>query len=104
MASDMILTGRRLSAAEALAAGLVSRVVPAAALMEETAAVARAIAGVSLPVAAKAKAAVRAADEGHLAAGILAERAQFWACFATADQKEGMRAFVEKRPPAFADE
>jgi enoyl-CoA hydratase len=104
LAADMILTGRRLSAAEALAAGLVSRVVPASALLEETGAVARAIGAAPLPVAAKAKAAVAAAAESHLSAGIAAERSEFWACFALRDQKEGMRAFVEKRPPAFADE
>jgi enoyl-CoA hydratase len=101
MAMDMILTARTIDAAEALRAGLVSRVVPAAMLMEEAMAIAEKIAGYSLPVVMMAKESVNRAYEGALSEGILFERRLFHSMFALEDQKEGMAAFVEKRKPAF---
>lgn len=99
LAMDMVLTGRRLDAREAERAGLVSRVVPAATVLEEALEVAaRIAAGPPLAVRA-AKRAVRAAEEAPLAEGLALERRAFYALFATADQTEGMMAFAEKRPP-----
>ena len=98
-AMDLILTGRMMDAAEAENAGLVARVVPAAKLMEEAMQVAETIAGMSLPSVLAAKEAVNAAFEMSLAEGVRFERRLFHALFATADQKEGMKAFVEKRKP-----
>jgi enoyl-CoA hydratase len=98
-AMDLILTGRMMDAAEAEKAGLVARVVPAAKLMEEAMQVAETIAGMSLPSVLAAKEAVNAAFEMSLAEGVRFERRLFHALFATADQKEGMKAFVEKRKP-----
>jgi enoyl-CoA hydratase len=100
-AMDMILTGRMLDAQEAERAGLVSRVVPAEKLLDEALAVANAICEFSGPSVMMAKEAVNRAYEAPLAEGILFERRLFHALFATEDQKEGMRAFVEKRKPAF---
>ena len=100
-AMDWCLTGRMIDAAEAEKAGLVSRVVPADKLMDETLAVAAQIASYSLPVVMKVKEAVNRAYESSLAEGLLFERREFHATFALDDQKEGMRAFVEKRKPAF---
>jgi enoyl-CoA hydratase len=100
-AMDLILTGRMMDAAEAERAGLVSRVVPAASLMDEAIKVAEAIAAMSLPALMAAKEAVARAFEMPLAEGIRYERRVFHALFATEDQKEGMAAFVAKRPPAF---
>src|SRR6202035_2759288 len=100
-AMDLILTGRMMDAAEAERAGLVARVVPAASLMEEALKVAATIAGMSLPSVLAAKEAVNCALETSLAEGIRFERRIFHSLFATADQKEGMHAFVEKRPPKF---
>ncbi|MDQ0467406.1 enoyl-CoA hydratase [Labrys wisconsinensis] len=100
-AMEMVLTGRLMDAAEAERAGLVARVVPAAALVEEALKTAEAIAALSTPAVVAAKAAVNRAFETGLAEGICWERQAFYALFATADQKEGMAAFVEKRPPAF---
>ncbi|MFB7916793.1 enoyl-CoA hydratase [Streptomyces sp. NPDC056061] len=100
-AMDMCLTGRTMDAAEADRAGLVSRVVPAGELLGEALAVADTVAGMSLPVAMMAKEAVGRAHETTLAEGVRFERRLFHAVFATADQKEGMGAFVDKRPPAF---
>jgi enoyl-CoA hydratase len=100
-AMDWCLTGRMIDAAEAEKAGLVSRVVPADKLMEETLAIAAQIASYSLPVVMKVKEAVNRAYESSLAEGLLFERREFHATFALDDQKEGMRAFVEKRKPAF---
>jgi enoyl-CoA hydratase len=100
-AMDLILTGRMMDAAEAERAGLVARVVPLASLMEETMKAAEAIAGMSLPSLMTAKEAVNRAFETTLAEGIRFERRTFHALFATKDQKEGMAAFVEKRPPKF---
>jgi enoyl-CoA hydratase len=100
-AMDLILTGRMMDAAEAERAGLVSRVVPAASLMDEAMKVAEAVASMSLPSLIAAKEAVNRAFEMPLAEGIRFERRVFHALFATEDQKEGMAAFVEKRPAKF---
>jgi enoyl-CoA hydratase len=100
-AMDLCLTGRFMNAAEAERLGLVSRVVPAERLMEEAMAVAEKIAALSRPIAMMAKEAVNAAEEVPLADGIRLERRLFHATFATADQKEGMTAFMEKRKPSF---
>jgi enoyl-CoA hydratase len=100
-AMDMCLTGRTMGADEAERAGLVSRVVPADSLLEEALAVAATIAGMSLPSVMMTKEAVNRAYETTLAEGVRFERRVFHAMFATADQKEGMRAFVEKRPASF---
>ena len=100
-AMEMCLTGRLMDAAEAERAGLVSRVLPVNQLLEEALKVASAIAGFSASAAYAAKEAVNRAYETSLAEGIRFERRAFHALFATEDQKEGMRAFVEKRPAAF---
>jgi enoyl-CoA hydratase len=100
-AMDLILTGRMMDAAEAERAGLVARVVPAANLMDETMKVAETIASMSLPSLLAAKEAINRAFETTLAEGVRYERRVFHALFATEDQKEGMAAFIEKRPPQF---
>ncbi|HEY7664783.1 MAG TPA: enoyl-CoA hydratase [Xanthobacteraceae bacterium] len=100
-AMDLILTGRMMDAAEAERSGLVARVVPAADLMAETMKVAEAIAAMSRPSVLAAKEAVNRSFETSLAEGLRFERRVFHALFATRDQKEGMTAFVEKRPPKF---
>jgi enoyl-CoA hydratase len=103
-AMDIILSGRMMDAAEAERAGLVARVVPAASLMDEAVKVAETIAAMSLPALIAAKEAVNRAFESPLAEGIRFERRVFGMLFATADQKEGMAAFIEKRPPKFRHE
>jgi enoyl-CoA hydratase len=103
-AMDLILTGRMMDAAEAERSGLVARVVPAAGLMAETMKVAESIAAMSLPSVLAAKEAVNRSFETSLAEGVRFERRVFHALFATKDQKEGMAAFVEKRPPKFQNE
>ncbi|MFK0292634.1 enoyl-CoA hydratase [Streptomyces sp. NPDC090442] len=100
-AMEMCLTGRTMDAAEAERSGLVSRVVPADQLHTEALAVAETISGMSLPVAMMAKEAVNRSFETTLAEGVHFERRIFHAVFATADQKEGMTAFIDKRPPHF---
>jgi len=100
-AMEMCLTGRMMDAAEAERAGLVSRVVPAAELVEEALKVAAQIAEMSRPIVMMTKESVNRAYETTLAEGIRFERRVFHAMFATADQKEGMAAFVEKRKPGF---
>ena len=100
-AMEMCLTGRMMDAVEAERAGLVSRVVPAAELVDEALKVARVIASMSLPVAMQTKESVNRSYETTLAEGIRFERRVFHAQFALADQKEGMAAFVEKRAPKF---
>ena len=100
-AMDLILTGRMMDAAEAERAGLVARVVPAASLMEEAMKIAETIAGMGLPSVYAAKESVNRAFETSLAEGARFERRVFQALFATEDQKEGMAAFVEKRPAKF---
>ena len=98
---DLVLTGRMMDAAEAERSGLVARVVPLANLMDETMKVAEFIASMSLPAVYAAKESVNRAFESSLAEGIRFERRVFHALFATEDQKEGMAAFVEKRPAKF---
>ncbi|WP_448388351.1 enoyl-CoA hydratase [Microbacterium aurum] len=100
-AAELILTGRMMDAAEAERAGLVSRVVPAADLLAEAEKMAETIAAKSLPSVYAAKAVLDAAMETPLAEGLRLERHVFAALFDTADQKEGMAAFREKRPPTF---
>jgi enoyl-CoA hydratase len=100
-AMDMVLTGRMMDALEAERAGLVARVVPLAELMNEAMKTAEAIASMSLPSIMVAKEAVNRAFEVSLAEGITFERRVFHALFATEDQKEGMAAFVDKRPAQF---
>jgi enoyl-CoA hydratase len=100
-AMEMCLTGRMMDAAEAERSGLVSRVIPAAELLDEAMKTAAAIAGMSLPIAMMTKESVNRAYETSLAEGIRFERRVFQAMFATDDQKEGMAAFVEKRKPGF---
>jgi enoyl-CoA hydratase len=96
-----MLTGRMMDAEEAERAGLVARIVPAANLLEEAMKVAETIASMSLPSVLAAKEAVNRAFETSLAEGIRFERRIFHSLFATADQKEGMAAFIAKRPPKF---
>ena len=98
-AMDLVLTGRMMDAAEAEKSGLVARVVPAASLMDEAMKVAETIANMSLPSVLAGKEAVNRAFESSLAEGVVFERRVFHALFATEDQKEGMRAFVDKRKP-----
>ena len=100
-AMELCLTGRMMGAEEAERAGLVSRIVPAADLLEEALKVARTIADMSPVAAVMVKEAVNRAFETTLAEGMHFERRMFNAAFATADQKEGMAAFAEKRPPNF---
>ncbi|ACB79447.1 enoyl-CoA hydratase [Methylorubrum populi] len=102
-AMEMCLTGRTMDAAEAERAGLVSRVVPAAELAAEAMKAAETIAAMSLPIAMMTKEAVNRAYETTLTEGVRFERRVFHAMFATEDQKEGMAAFVEKRPPRFSN-
>ena len=97
-AMDMCLTGRMMDAREAEASGLVARVVPAADLLAEALKAAETIAGMAPLAALAAKEMVNAAFETTLAQGVAFERRLFHGLFGTADQKEGMAAFVEKRP------
>lgn len=101
LAMDVILSGRRLSAQEALAAGLVARVVPGEAWLEEAKGLARQIAEKG-PVATRlAKESVIRAFETTLTAGLEAERRALYLAFASEDAKEGLTAFTEKRKPEF---
>jgi len=100
-AMDIVLTGRMMDAEEAERAGLVARIVPLASLLDEAMKVADTIAAMSLPSVLAGKEAVNRAFETSLAEGIRFERRIFHALFATADQKEGMAAFIAKRPPKF---
>jgi enoyl-CoA hydratase len=103
LAMDLVLTGRTIGAEEALRAGLVARVVPADQLLDEAMEAAQAIASMSLPAVMLAKQAVNEAFETTLVSGLRFERRVFQSLFATADQKEGMRAFLEKRAPDFTN-
>jgi enoyl-CoA hydratase len=103
-AMDLCLTGRMMDAQEADRSGLVARVVPAASLMDEALKAAETIASMSLPAVMVAKEAINRAFETTLAEGVLFERRVFHSLFATKDQKEGMAAFVEKRPAKFTNE
>jgi enoyl-CoA hydratase len=98
---DLVLTGRMMDATEAERSGLVARVLPAAELLGEALKLAEKIAGFSRPAVLMAKEAVNHAFETGLAEGLRFERRLFHASFATADQKEGMGAFAEKRKPQF---
>jgi enoyl-CoA hydratase len=100
-AMDMVLTNRWIGAQEAEAWGLVSRVVPADKLLDEALAVAQKICSFGALSVMAAKEAVNRAFESPLSEGIWYERRLFHALFGTADQREGMDAFVGKRPPAF---
>lgn len=100
-AMDLILTGRNIDAAEAERSGLVSRVVPTESLLDEAKAVAKTISEMSLSASMMAKEAVNRAFESSLTEGLLFERRIFHSAFGTADQSEGMAAFVEKRPANF---
>ena len=97
-AMEMCLTGRMMDAAEAERSGLVAKVVPAAELLEEAMKTAEAIAGMPPLAAIAVKEMVNAAFEIPLGQGIRFERRLFHGLFGTEDQKEGMAAFVEKRP------
>ena len=103
-AMEMCLTGRMMDAVEAERANLVSRVVPAAALLSEALKTAQSIAAMSLPIAMMTKESINRAYETPLAEGIRFERRVFHSQFAVADQKEGMAAFVEKRKANFRHE
>ena len=100
-AMDMCLTARMMDATEAERSGLVSRVVPLDKLMEETLAAAITISGFSQFTVMAAKKSVTPAFEGTLADGVMSERRLFHGLFATQDQKEGMDAFLNKRPAQF---
>ncbi len=100
-AMDLALTGRMMDAAEAERAGLVSRVVALDKLMDETLAAALLISDYSQVAVMAAKESINRAFEGTLSDGVMFERRLFHALFATADQKEGMDAFVAKRKPEF---
>jgi enoyl-CoA hydratase len=100
-AMDLILTGRMMEVEEAERSGLVARIVPLQSLIEEAVKVAATIASMSLPAVIAAKEAVDRAFETSLAEGVRFERRVFHSLFATRDQKEGMAAFIEKRPAKF---
>jgi enoyl-CoA hydratase len=100
-AMDLCLTGRMMDAAEAERLGLVSRIVPVADLIAEAVKIAEQISTMSRPIAMMVKEAVNRAYETTLAEGVRFERRMFQATFATEDRREGMTAFVDKRPAAF---
>jgi enoyl-CoA hydratase len=100
-AMEIMLTGRMMDVNEAERAGLVARIVPLASLLEEALKTAETIAAMSLPSVLAAKEAVNVAFETSLAEGVRFERRVFHSLFATADQKEGMAAFIAKRPAKF---
>ena len=102
LAMDMILTGRMVGAEEALRAGLVSRVVPSDRLLDEAEEAAATIAGYSKPAVMMAKEVVDFSESSSLMEGLRFERRVFHSLFATADQREGMKAFLEKRAPRFS--
>jgi enoyl-CoA hydratase len=98
---EMCLTGRMMDAAEAERSGLVSRVIPAAELLADALNTAEAIASMSLPIAMMTKESINRSYETTLTEGVRFERRVFHAMFATDDQKEGMKAFVEKKRANF---
>ena len=102
-ATDLILTGRMIEAAEADRVGLVSRVVPHESLIETARAAATTIATYSIPSVIAAKEMVGRALELPTSEAVRFERRLFMGLFGTADQKEGMAAFTEKRDPKFKD-
>ncbi|MCB9175660.1 MAG: enoyl-CoA hydratase/isomerase family protein [Caldilineae bacterium] len=98
-AMELVLTGRPITADEALAAGLINRVAPVESYLEEAQALAREIAS-KPPIAVQlAKQAVNAVFDDYLDRGLMTERRNFYMLFATKDQREGMRAFLDKRKP-----
>lgn len=100
-AMEMVLSGRFIGAQEALACGLVNRVVPVEAFLDEAKQLAREIAA-KPPIAVQlAKQAVNAVFDDYLDRGLMTERRLFYMLFATDDQREGMQAFLEKRPPVW---
>lgn len=101
MAMEMVLTGKFISAEEALRSGLINRIVPVELYLQETIKWAKEIAELS-PVALKlAKEAILQSFNNSLDEGLLFERKNFYLCFSSEDQKEGMKAFIEKRKAAF---
>jgi enoyl-CoA hydratase len=102
-AMDLVLTGRMMDAAEAERAGLVSRVVPADRCLDEALSIAQQICRLSQPSVMLAKECVNLSFETPLDQGLVYERLAMHSLFATGDQKEGMRAFIEKRPAAFSN-
>ncbi|MGE0744578.1 MAG: enoyl-CoA hydratase [Rhodospirillales bacterium] len=100
-AMEMCLTGRMMDAEEAERSGLVSRIVPAADLLDEAVKTAQRIADMSQPIAMMVKESVNRAFETTLSEGVRFERRLFQSTFAIADRAEGMAAFVEKRQPKF---
>lgn len=101
-AMEMVLTGKFIDAEEALKAGLINRVVPVELYLKEAVNLAKEVAALS-PVAVKlAKESVNRAFETHLDEGLQFERKNFYLAFASDDQKEGMQAFIEKRPPNYS--
>ncbi|MCM2477564.1 enoyl-CoA hydratase [Rhizobium sp. CG5] len=104
LSMDLHLTGRMMGADEALRAGLVARVVPDAEVVTSAMAAATQIAGYSRSATRLARESVMKAEELSLREGILYERAVFHRLFGTHDQREGMAAFIEKRPPDFQRE
>jgi enoyl-CoA hydratase len=96
---EIVLTGRRLTAEEALAAGLINRVAPVETYLEEAKALAREVASKPPLAVRMAKASVNNVVDDYLDRGLDVERRNFYLLFATEDQKEGMRAFQEKRAP-----
>jgi len=100
-AMDLVLTGRMMDVTEAERAGLVARIVPVDRLLDEAIEAATVIASMSLPAVMMAKECVNRAFEATLDESLLFERRNFHALFSTEDQKEGMKAFVEKRKPVF---
>ena len=103
-AMDMVLTARMMDAAEAERAGLVSRIVPYDKLADEALGAALVICGYSQISVMAAKESVNRAFESGLSDGVMFERRLFHSLFATADQKEGMDAFLNKRAPDFRNE
>jgi len=102
-AMDLALTGRMMDANEAERAGLVARIFPQADLLNEVSVIAKGIADMPLLTAMMVKESINASYETTLSEGIHFERRLFHACFGTGDQKEGMAAFVEKRPAKFTN-
>ena len=100
-AMEMCLTGRMMDAAEAERSGLVSRVIPAAELLADALKTAETIASMSLPIAMMTKESINRSYESTLTEGVRFERRVFHAMFATTDQKEGMKAFIDKRKVVF---
>lgn len=100
-ANEMCMTGRMMDAQEAERCGLVSRIVPKEKLVEDALATAETIGGMSLPSMLLLKESLNRCYETTLAEGVRFERRVFHSLFSTEDQKEGMAAFVEKRPAKF---